>query len=242
MSPDVHALTGAYVLDAVSELERAAFERHIAECGACAQEVRELRGTAARLGQAANAEPPAWLKSQVLAKISEVRQVPREIVPGSAMDRSERTRWALRLSTVAAAVLLVATAVLGVLLVQANSSRDDTQQYADSLSRVLNAGDVRFTTAQGRDGGTMNIVTSRSNDKVLVFASNLPSVPSGKTYQAWLQGSDDKMHSAGLLPNASSAQLNLELGTSKGFGLSVENAGGAQEPTDVVAQVGFPEV
>jgi anti-sigma-K factor RskA len=240
MSPDVHALTGAYVLDAVSEFERSAFERHIAECDACAQEVRELRGTAARLGQAAAAEPPAWLKSQVFAKISEVRQAPREFVPGS---RSERNRWALRLTTVAAAVLLVVAAVLGVLLVQANSSSDDSQQYADSVVNVLKSDDARFTTAQGRDGGSANILTSRSKDKALIFTNGMPAPPSGKTYQAWLQSSDDKMVSAGLLPNASSAQLDLGLGTSKGFGLTVENAGGAEQPdlSNLVMLVPFPE-
>jgi anti-sigma-K factor RskA len=242
MSPDVHALTGAYVLDAVSELERAAFERHIAECDACAQEVRELRGTAARLGQAVAGEPPARLKSQVLAKISEVRQVPREIEPSSLTARAQRNRLALRLTTVAAAVLLVATAVLGVLLVQVNSSREDTRQFADSIATVLNAGDVRFTTAQGKDGGTVNILTSRSKDKVLVFTTGMPPAPAGKTYQAWLSDPSGTMHSVGLVPNADSARLALPLGTSQGFGLSVENAGGAEEPTAdaVVMQVGFP--
>ncbi|MGH3762579.1 RskA family anti-sigma factor, partial [Actinophytocola sp.] len=47
---DVHALTGAYVLDAVSDDERAVVERHLGDCGACRQEVAELRETATRLG------------------------------------------------------------------------------------------------------------------------------------------------------------------------------------------------
>jgi anti-sigma factor RsiW len=58
MSTDIHALTGAYVLDAVSEGERRALENHLARCPSCAQEVRELRETTARLGFAAVAVPP----------------------------------------------------------------------------------------------------------------------------------------------------------------------------------------
>ena len=48
-SPDIHALGGAYVLDAVDDLERAAFDRHLADCETCANEVAELRDAAARL-------------------------------------------------------------------------------------------------------------------------------------------------------------------------------------------------
>jgi anti-sigma factor RsiW len=36
MTADLHTLTGAYVLHALSESERAAFERHLADCAACA--------------------------------------------------------------------------------------------------------------------------------------------------------------------------------------------------------------
>jgi anti-sigma factor RsiW len=38
-SPDIHALGGAYALDAVDDLERVAFDRHLAECETCALEV-----------------------------------------------------------------------------------------------------------------------------------------------------------------------------------------------------------
>ena len=37
--PDIHALCGAYAVDAVDDLERAAFDRHLADCEACAAEV-----------------------------------------------------------------------------------------------------------------------------------------------------------------------------------------------------------
>jgi len=50
LSPsDVHALAGAYALDALTELERAAFGRHVADCESCTVEVAELSETATRL-------------------------------------------------------------------------------------------------------------------------------------------------------------------------------------------------
>lgn len=49
---DLHTLTGAYALGALSEQESAEFTRHLAQCPACYQEVRELQETAARLALA----------------------------------------------------------------------------------------------------------------------------------------------------------------------------------------------
>ena len=63
MSADLHTLTGAYAAHALSDGERLAFERHLAACPACAQEVRELTETAARLGTAVAARPSAVLWS-----------------------------------------------------------------------------------------------------------------------------------------------------------------------------------
>ena len=40
---EIHTLAGAYALDALTEIERAGFARHLAECSVCATEVAELR-------------------------------------------------------------------------------------------------------------------------------------------------------------------------------------------------------
>ena len=39
MSDDIHALSGAYAVDALDDVERARFERHLANCEACRAEV-----------------------------------------------------------------------------------------------------------------------------------------------------------------------------------------------------------
>ncbi|MBU2075761.1 MAG: zf-HC2 domain-containing protein, partial [Actinobacteria bacterium] len=40
---DVHALSGAYAVDALDDIERAQFERHLVECAECRAEVDSLR-------------------------------------------------------------------------------------------------------------------------------------------------------------------------------------------------------
>jgi anti-sigma factor RsiW len=75
MDPEVHALTGAYVCDALDDAERAAFEEHLARCEACAQEVAELSETTAVLAMAAAQAPPERLYAAVSAQIEVTRQL-----------------------------------------------------------------------------------------------------------------------------------------------------------------------
>ena len=72
---EVHTLSGAYALDALTEIERAGFARHLAECSVCETEVAEFRETAARLGMAAWETPPARLRERVMAEVAQTRQV-----------------------------------------------------------------------------------------------------------------------------------------------------------------------
>ncbi|MFE0150403.1 anti-sigma factor domain-containing protein [Nonomuraea sp. NPDC059007] len=74
MNEDLHALSGAYAVHALPELEGELFERHLVRCVACQGEVRRLRETAARLALPVALPPPAALRRRVLASAAEVRQ------------------------------------------------------------------------------------------------------------------------------------------------------------------------
>jgi anti-sigma-K factor RskA len=232
MSPDVHALTGAYALDAVPELERVSFERHLAECAACTQEVRELRETAARLGQSAAAEPPPWLKSRVLARVSEVRQLPPDQLPRAELLR-RRSPWALRLSTAAAAVLLVVAGALGVIVVRQQGELDDTRPYA----ALLKASDATFGSGSAISGsGSATVLASRSLGQAVVITKDMPAPAAGKVYQAWfLKG--DKARSAGLMQGNELTANGL--GDAERVGITEEKAGGVDQPSmPPIIQVG----
>ena len=49
---DAHTLAGAYAMDAISAPDRERFERHLAGCEECAQEIASLREATAVLGAA----------------------------------------------------------------------------------------------------------------------------------------------------------------------------------------------
>jgi len=59
--PEPHTLAGAYALDALTCADRAPFERHLARCPQCAQEIRGLREATAPASRPPrpNNRPPA---------------------------------------------------------------------------------------------------------------------------------------------------------------------------------------
>jgi anti-sigma-K factor RskA len=228
MNADVHALTGAYVLDAVSADERMVFERHLGDCDACRQEVTELRETASRLGAAAAMAPPPLLKQNVMAQIRNVRQVPPEapVVP----LRRPGSPWALRLSAAAAAVLLVVSGLLGVLLVQARSGTEVDPQ-AVAIAEIVRAGDAQVVNQGNETDGRMTALMSVSADKALLLSDDMKAAPSGKTYQAWTIGAEVK--SAGLIePEDGKVALEVEgIDVAQAVGITVEPAGGSDRPS-----------
>ena len=78
MTTSIHALSGAYAVDALDDDERAGFEAHLPGCRDCQVEVAELRRAAAELAHDVAEEPPAALRASVLGAIAQVRPLPPE--------------------------------------------------------------------------------------------------------------------------------------------------------------------
>ncbi len=237
---DIHALTGAYVLDAVFGAERAAFERHLAECESCTQEVRELRETATRLALAATADPPRELKARVLDEIRTTRQSPPEtrVTP----LRRGRDKLALRLTSIAAAVLLVAAVALGVIVVRQNDELARSRAQATEMSEILRAGDAQVVTVDKGEDGRMTVAMSRSENRMLLLTEGLPNPPEGKDLQVWT-GHGGTMTSAGFLtPRDGEALLEISgFGDADAIGVTLEPDGGSDTPTlPAVMEVPLP--
>ena len=76
---DIHALSGAYAVDALDELERVGFERHLAGCATCRAEVASLREATAAMADDVALAPPPELRASVLEEISRVRPLPPHV-------------------------------------------------------------------------------------------------------------------------------------------------------------------
>jgi anti-sigma-K factor RskA len=232
VTADIHTLTGAYVINALSEHERAAFERHMTECVACAEEVAELHETAARLGAAADAAPPSGLKRRVLAEVAQTRQLSpaRDVQPPIVRAR----RWPTWVAGFAAAASIAVAVVLGVDAAQTNQRlTDELAQVRASnaeLGELLAAPDARVASGQAATGGAGIVVVSRSQNKAIFLADGLPALPSDRTYQLWLIGPDGA-RSGGLLGPADGPVLARDVSDLQQVALTVEPAGGSPQGT-----------
>ncbi|MFE2941616.1 anti-sigma factor domain-containing protein [Streptomyces sp. NPDC059255] len=247
---DLHTLTGAYALHALAPAERAEFERHLVACHACSQEVRELSATAARLGRAVAVAPPPALKEQVLRRIATERQEPPKVTHHQA--RSGGAGRGRTLSRFALAACLAAAAGLGGVAVWQNQEARDARQearaaqlHSEELATVLAAPDAKVATGGLTNGATGSVIVSRSKDRAVFVAAGMPKAPSGKVYELWYNDGGT-MRAAGLLdPTTGSASVLMEgpVNGASGMGITVEPAGGSQQPTSTpLALMNFPVV
>ncbi|KJS61450.1 anti-sigma factor [Streptomyces rubellomurinus] len=234
-APDPHTLTGAYATHALPEEERLAFEQHLAQCPACAQEVAEFEAALARLGAAESGRPPSGLKAAVMAGIGDVRQLPP--LTGPAERRRGTSRPARQWPKLALAACLALATGLGAVAVQQHDQAQRARSQASSLreeqaavTSLLTAPDARTTTtASGPAVAT--VVWSADRGQAAFLASGMPALPQGRTYELWFNDSGT-MRPAGLLP-ADHGQLLLtgNINGAVGVGVTQEPSGGSAHPT-----------
>jgi anti-sigma-K factor RskA len=226
MKQDLHALVGAYAVDALDDLERRRFEDHLAECETCARETRGLREAAAHLGTAVAVPPPARLRERVLSDVARVRPLPPLLANGHSRRRG-RTPW---LFTVAAAACLVVATVMGGMALVAQQRADRAVAANREVYQVLAAADLQTVSAPVSTGGTGTVASSRSQGRAVVALSGLDRLPSSRTYELWFMGAGDP-RPAGLLRESGEPLVVAGLGEATQIGLTIEPAGGSARPT-----------
>ncbi len=232
---DLHALTGAYALDAIhGSAERERFTRHMNGCPSCASEVRGFREVATALAFAAALEPPPAMRARVLAAVARTRQLPPEI---RTHARPRRTRafvpWVPWLSGVIATAGIVIAVLFGfaqahtraelnhtraelnqaraqntsLAAIEARTMRelDQARHQNQLLAAIMAAPHVRVLSQRSTKGGVAIVLLAAVRHQLIVTTSGLPPLPAGKVYQLWLIG-PVKIVSAGLLPEAVSGQ------------------------------------
>lgn len=239
---DVHGLSGAYAVDALDDLERARFERHLAECPECQAEVDSLTEAAALLSDTTSFEPPASLRHAVLASIETVRPLAPVVADLSARADRRRRRFQGLVAAAAAVTLIGAGAA-----VWQPWESDQTSVIAGPLSatdEVLAAPDAeRFEMKVGEQ--TVSLVRSAELNKAVLEAPDLPPAPNGHAYAVWLQH-DDAMVLAGVVnsdDDTSAILLSGDARTADGAGITVEAADkrvSTPSPT-LVGSVGFEQ-
>jgi anti-sigma factor RsiW len=160
---------GAYLLGALTELERHAFERHLARCGDCQEEVERLRPAADTLPAAVEqVEPPPRLKA---ALMEVVEREAKAAQPARETRRRAPAWWRSRFARPA---LVAATLLIGVA-----AGFGLAQLGGDETRTVRASADEAIAPA----GGTLRI----SGDSATLRLHDMPALGRGRVYQAWLE-------------------------------------------------------
>ncbi|GAA4606235.1 anti-sigma-K factor RskA [Actinoplanes octamycinicus] len=238
MTGDIHSLVGAYALDAVDDLERAAVDRHLGECDECRIEAAELRETAARLADGTWSVPPPRLRDTVLAAVATTRQIPVRAARRSR--RADRSRWIAAAAAVVAAVG-AGTAVFTVQELRVREERaavEAAHARADEVRAILAAPDMKVRDQALTGGGKVTVAYSRLRDAgvILMAADAVPS--GGRVFQLWTVRAGAPV-SEGVLPVGQTTAVRVVAGMSAAslVGVSVEPPGGSATPTLMVAGV-----
>lgn len=243
MNESLHALSGAYVLDALDDDERRVFEEHLPGCVDCRAEVASLREAAALMADDAALTPPPSLRANVLSGIANIRPLPPETPadapvaepapPSTVVPLAPRRRhWSARVGAGIAAAAAVAAVGVGVVW-QPWQQDDTTTQVATAADRVLAADDARHVSIEFTDGSSATVVRSLSEGKAVLVTRNMAAPPPGKAFEVWLQDDKGAMLPAGLMKRAGDNKVLLEGDAVRatGVGITVEPESGSPAPT-----------
>jgi anti-sigma factor RsiW len=208
---------GAYLLGALNELERQAFERHLSGCSECQEELARLRPAAEALpGSVVQLAPPPGLKTRLMAEVHGDASAEGE------RDGAVRPRRRLfgglripRMAYVAAALLLGLVIGFGV----AQLGGDDSRTVAVTVAKAM-----------PEAGGTLQI---SGNDATLRL-HGMAELSAARVYQVWIQHGD-RMVPARTFEVGSNGRGDVDLPSvddAQGVYVTREARGGAQVPSE----------
>jgi anti-sigma-K factor RskA len=208
---------GAYLLGALTELERQAFERHMAGCSECQEELERLRPAADALpGSVEQVQPPARLKASLMEVVEREAEAERQPARERQPAPGRRPRRLFLRPAFVAAGLLIALAI-GVTV---------TQLSVDETRTVT----ARVDPAMPQAGGSLRI----EGDDATLRLHDMPELGSTRVYQVWLQHGD-RMVPARTFEVGRSGAGRVELpdvSDAKGVFVTREPRGGAQVPSE----------
>ena len=236
MTQDEHSLLRenlpAYALGALDLEELAALEAHLQTCESCQTELAKYRSLSDNLLMATPPrQPPAALRKKLQSRLP-------------SAQKTARPRFAFSFGNVAlggALALLVFMNVFSFLQMRTIQNQQTsllqqlkTNQFA--LSMLAYPGTRSLPIAAANFSGSVLVDTEHNTAAVITWL--LPELPSDQTYQIWLIEPDGHRVSAGTFRPQSNSTYTTQPVFSKqpldkfvGIGVTVEPAGGSDQPT-----------
>lgn len=258
----------AYVLGALEDEERAAFEVALNDSAELQREVAELREVAGLIALAVRpVAPPSGLRERIVSDARAVRPIAPRLAEAQRRENSPVTLRAVesagpgrawQASTIVG-WLAVAASIIGVTVAQnryrerasaaralaaANAELRSQISASDSLLRVLVGPDVETTrlAAVGSERSA-RLYWNRKASQVVLVAFALPAAPAGRTYQLWGIPKGKAPVSLGTFNTNAAGEGRLTVRVPEGLALAVgavteEPEGGSLQPTSTPVLAG----
>jgi Anti-sigma-K factor rskA, C-terminal/Putative zinc-finger len=245
-----------YAMQSLPAEERARVHEHLGACAECRDEFARVSGDLALIALSAEQKPlPEGARGRFMARIAaDARDVAGAALgPGTAAPSGRARivlRWLMGIGWAAAAVSIVVATALHTRIrslngrLQQKTAMVEQMEGANARAQaILNlltapaAKHVVLTAAKSRPAPTARAVYLAAEGALLMQASNLNSVPAGKTYELWVIPTKGAPIPAGLFRpdaagNASVVLPSIPKGVeAKAFGVTVEKSGGSSTPT-----------
>lgn len=255
MTDDLHSLAAAYVLDALDDDERAAFEAHLADCAECTVDVEDLRAAAALLAASEPpVAPPVDLKARVMAEIAGTAQAspmpptaPSNIAPvaPTALRRENVDVPAGRgpstwITLVAAAVVVVLLGFGAVLAFGNGDPAPDPTELA--IAELQEAPDTVTVDLQGDAPGTVQVMYSAEQQRAMVVGEGLDAPSDDQVYQLWTISGEVPTPSVVFSPvdGELGEEMDMDFAPPEAWAITVEPSGGSPAPTGDIVFQGTP--
>jgi anti-sigma factor RsiW len=218
----------AYALGVLPADEGSRVSAHLRSCPSCSAEVRALAETAWTIAETQGRDAPSGIRAAIVGR-------------ARADRRRSLAAWldALRRPVAVPAYLAIGlAAVLVVALLGYGGARRDAERYAAVLSQAVGA-KVTPLAATGATGGIRGSLVVPANGAAPYLILDLPALPAGKTWEAWVIHSDTPVR-AGTTDERGVTTLTLSAPLASGdvVAVTAEPAGGSDAPTTPPALAG----
>jgi anti-sigma-K factor RskA len=210
---EFEALSGAYVLDAITDDERWEADAHLAQCPNCPRKLRELQAVVNLLPLSLPpVEPPSDLKKRLFAAIhAEAPPPPKTIMlPQRPQQTSRRAWWRLRETRLLIGVAALLCILLGGMLVWNIALQQQLALQAHAAPSSI------AYTLRGKAGENGELIYFPQMHLMVLVMHELPTLQGTQVYQGWLL---EKQHptSIGLLHMQNETALLNFTGDVKGY-------------------------
>jgi hypothetical protein len=182
-----------YFNEQLCEVEKHAFEKHLASCEDCQVELAEWQALTEDLPYvSATTNPPEGMKERILSAVFEEETIkepvantdPVPVLPVRDIDSPLKKNRVLSWFPAVAAALMLSLGTNIFLASLVKNQQEDLVAQGEAVDQLLAY--VNLTPVEGNASGTASIVKHGDETRVVVQANSLPELSNDEVYQVWL--------------------------------------------------------